>query len=275
MRIGLRAHDLAEPNYIELCKQLDKHDIRCIQLALPKVIDGFYQKSIYEREKIVKDFANVLNDYGITTNVLGCYINPSERDVEKLNKQRDTFFENIEYAKIINAQVIGTETGSLNPDGSYNPLNHQEDAYQYVMESISLFVDRAKNIGVNVGVEAVWQFVIHDVNSVKRMLDDISSPNLKVIFDPVNMLCYDNHHQSFEIFKDVVDTYLDRISVLHLKDYSIQNQAMQYGVPYSGQFNFARFINMMKDANDQLDFIVEETSPNNVSNILRQLRSNL
>ena len=50
---------------------------------------------------------------------------------------------------------------------------------------------------------------------------------------------------------------------------------MQYGVPYSGQFNFARFIEMMKDANDQLDFIVEETNPNNVSNILRQLRSNL
>ncbi len=49
-------------------------------------------------------------------------------------------------------------------------------------------IDYAKEMGVCVGIEAVTFFTIHSPETMKRMLDDLNSANVFVIFDPMNYL---------------------------------------------------------------------------------------
>ena len=54
-------------------------------------------------------------------------------------------------------------------------------------------VKEAERYNVNIGIEGVHCFVINTPQKMKRLIDDLDSDNVKVIFDPVNYLNINNY----------------------------------------------------------------------------------
>lgn len=72
-------------------------------------IDCVYEDE-FSPEYAIK-MRDILAEKGVRVSVLGCYINPSETNPETLKASMDYFKECLHYAKYMNADVVGLETG--------------------------------------------------------------------------------------------------------------------------------------------------------------------
>ena len=155
----------------------------------------------------VKEMKRTLDMYGIQVAVYGCYVDPLTKEGE------ENFFRQMEYAAILEAGAIGTETAYVQ-----TPLNETEEKYDAVRDTLRLWVRRAQSYGIPVGIEAVTGFPIHSVEKTKRLLTDISSDYLKIIWDPANLIHEENASRQEEIFRWGLAQYGYRIVAVHYKE---------------------------------------------------------
>lgn len=120
------------------------------------------------------------------------------------------FKEHLHYARDFGNGLVALETGSVNADYSPHPENHGEAVFQQSLASIAELVAEAEHFGVTVGIEAVASHVVSTPQKMRRMLDSVASNDLQVVFDPVNLLSLQNHHEqaaqaSRQFLQEVVD----------------------------------------------------------------------
>ena len=183
LNFSMRGHDLEGDNLTELAKKCKTYGIYGMQLALAKSLKDFKQgrfsPALAERLKEELD--------GVKIPVLGSYINPSATNKEILEGELSKFCEQLKYARFLGAHMVGTETGSVG-DKHVPENNHTEEAYEYFLSNMSYLVENAEKLGVMIGIEGVWSFVVNTPEKMRRALDDLNSPNVLAIFDPVNYL---------------------------------------------------------------------------------------
>ena len=120
--------------------------------------------------------------------VLGCYINPVNPDEKERQKAVAKFIEHLKYAKVIGADMVGTETGRYDAGFKVVPYTYTEGCYQLLLKSMREIVSAAEKLGVIVGVEAVHDHTLYCPEIMRRFLEDIDSPNVEAILDPVNLI---------------------------------------------------------------------------------------
>ena len=230
---GIRAHDVGAQgieNIVRRCRELD---ISCIQLVLAKSIKDFsYGKFSPEYAEKLKKLLE-----GIDIAVLGSYINPSCSDLNSLFNQMEYFKEQLKYAKILGASVVGTETGFYGPSDSCK-LNNTEEAYAHLLKNMKELVGEAEKLGVNVGIEGVHCFVINSPGKMFRFVNDLNSQRVKVIFDPVNYLNENNYKEQDDIINETFSLLGDRIAAVHAKDFLIENGKLISALPGTGMLNY-------------------------------------
>ena len=103
------------------------------------------------------------------------------------------------------------------------------------------------------------------------MLDAIDSPNLQIIFDPVNLLCVDNLAQQDEIIEKAFDLLLKDIAVVHCKDYIVEGSELKSvaagtgkGNPVTGGgLNYGLLLKKIKEHKPYVHCTLENTVPEN------------
>lgn len=214
---GMRGHDLGN-TFIEMCENAKKHNVSNLQFALAKTVTDKNFFEIGYNPFLSKEIKKALDEYNLSVSVLGCYINPIAADEETCRKQLTLFKDFILYARDFHAVVIGTETGSL---GDVEK-NHSEEVYQIFVNNMKPLVAFAEENGVTIGIEPVWQCPISSPQVMKRLLDDIPSDNLGVIFDLSNLMNRDVYLKQRQIIDDAFDLFGNRIKVIHVKDFIIK-----------------------------------------------------
>ena len=270
--IGMRAHDLEYDDIEVLAEKLKSYDMEYIQLALMKSVKDVQEAGGIYDEKIADKIKSALEKNGVKVSVLGCYINPVCPDKEQRKKEIEKFKENIRYARAIGATMIGTETGSVSPDGLFHPYNHSEENYQDFFSVMKELVGYAKDMGVTVGVEAVTIFTIHSPETMKRFLDDIDADNVKVIFDPMNYLDISNYKQQREIYKKAFELYGDRIAVIHCKDFAVEGNALKYVLPTYGGLDYEYLSELAREYGVDVPWLLEEVKEKDVVEISEKIK---
>lgn len=162
MNIGMRGHDFDTTTITSLAEKCKEHNIGYIQLALKKSVKGF------EEGKFTPEYATeigeILREKGVRVSVLGCYINPSETNPERLKSNLDFFVENLHYAKYIGADMVGLETGFVGEVLDVEK-NNTEEAYAHLLKNMKYLTGVAEELGVKIAIEGVHCFVI---NSPKK-----------------------------------------------------------------------------------------------------------
>lgn len=128
---GMRGHDLGS-NFDEMLSNAEKHNVRTLQFALAKTVSDVDFDAVGYDKALSEKIATALADNGLSVAVLGCYIDPIERNEAQLENNLRRFENFILYAKDFNADVIGTEPGFC---GSLEETRSEEN-YSFFVSTI-------------------------------------------------------------------------------------------------------------------------------------------
>lgn len=218
-QLGMRGHDLGS-NLDEMCENAKKYGIKNLQFALAKTVNDVDFDEVGFDEKLAREIKGKLDEYGLHVSVLGCYINPIERDEEKLEIQLVRFENFIKYAKVFGANMIATETGICDSLEE----SHSEEVYEYCLKSICRLVKTAEKEDVFLAIEPVYVGTIYSPERMKRLMDDVASPNLVSLLDVTNLMSYEVRDTQKDIIHSAFNLYGDRIKGIHLKDLTFNEE---------------------------------------------------
>lgn len=263
MNYGMRCHDICGSGTIDqVLDTVAANRINQIQLAMGKSFTGYDFSYGHYSPGFAHMIADKLNERNIHVSVLGCYINPTNPNEEKRQAEVKKFIEHLKYAKIIGADMVGTETGRASEDFRVVPETYTEENYQLFLKSMYEIVDAAERIGMIVGVEAVHDHTLYSPAMMRRFLDDIDSPVVEAILDPVNLISAANYQQQDSVIDEAWSLYGDRVTMLHIKDFRISDGEPQFEHISDGLFHYQPILKHLKKDKPFITMLLENSNPN-------------
>ena len=265
LQLGIRGHDMPALPFEDWAKKINEEGFCCTQLALKKAVHDFDVSEGAMTSGMALYMKRVLEGNGINVSVLGCYKNLADPDTEALKKTLDSYKTHIRFASYLSAGLVGTETGAVNHEYKPCPENHTEKALGIFTDNLKKVVEYAECMGVCVGIEPVYKHIMYDIEQTRKVLDAVSSPNLRVILDPVNLLCVENESRHDRIVSGAFELFGDEIDVIHLKDYVVENgeiktRPVTFG---EGRFDFEHLFKILKAKKPCINMLIEDSLPEN------------
>lgn len=265
---GLRGHDIAD-GFQQMCSVARDNNVKELQFAMAKTINDINFNDFGYNTDFSAKIKNQLNEYGLSVDVLGCYINPVNADRKELDKALKLFGDFIPYARDFNATVIGTETGS---NGDLKNTWSEEN-YKFFLDNFCPLVQKAEDYGVTIGIEPLRFFTISSPTKMKRMIDDVKSENLGVILDISNMIEIENRKDQHLIIDQSFDLFADKIKVIHLKDFMFDKNEKKITLVGAGELDVKYLFDKIKTFNVSCQFILDETRVEDYSESLIRIEN--
>ena len=123
----------------------------------------------------------------------------------------------------------------------------------------------AENYGVTVAIEPVTKHIVHDPKRCRAVLDEIGSHNLRVLFDPVNLLSMENLDRRDEVLAQAMELLGPDIAMVHLKDYLPEDAGGQLKAtaPGHGGMDYTAVMAYLKEKKPYIYATLENTNPDN------------
>lgn len=272
MNLGVRAHDFGKLPVEELARQIASHGLNCVQLAPVKALAGFDDDSAGIDLGFAAEVRETFRRHGIHISVLGCYINLGDANETSRRPQLERFKHHLRAAKAFGCPIVGTETGSLNSDFSRHLGNGGDEAFGIVLESVRELVREAERCEAVVCIEAVERYVISSPKRLRRLIDEIASPNLRVIYDPVNLMWSTNCERESAILDDAHALLGAHIRILHAKDYTIEGGNFRELSAGQGRLNYRKVLHWLKTQPRTIDILLENTHPASIGRTIEFLQ---
>jgi len=260
IRIGVRAHDFGCLPAGELAAKIAAKHLVCTQLAPGKAIAGLTVKPGVLNPGLAFEIGEAFQTHGVQIAVLGCYVNPIHPDPAKRQSLLGLFKEHLRYARDFGNGLVALETGSVSADYSPHPENHRETAFQESLASIAELVAEAEKFGVIVGIEGVTSHVVSTPQKMRRMLDTVASNNLQVVFDPVNLLSFENHHEQERVIGESLELFGDRIAIIHAKDFVVENGQIKCVSAGLGKLRYDLVMKFAVEQKPGISILLEDTN---------------
>ncbi len=260
MQLGIRLHDTENLPFEERIAGVRKMGYKCGHLALSKIPDlasapealtpGYakYLKRIFEKNEV--DVA-----------VLGCYLNLADPDPERLKVIKNKYEASIRFAALLGAGMVGTETGAPNSGYKSCPECRSKEALDSFIKELKSVVKIAESFGVMFAIEPVAKHIVWNADRARIVLDEVASPNLGIIFDPVNLLDETNYMEREEIFSHTIDVLGKDVIMLHLKDFVIRDGKLVSVGCGLGEMDYTGILKFIKENKPYIHATLENTTP--------------
>ncbi len=272
MQFGIRLHDAVNVPIEERVKAVREQGFSCAHVALSKVISdnsvadsaltpgyAMYLKRVFEKNEV--DLA-----------VLGCYLNLANPDPVQLKAIQDKYMAHIRFAAHLGVGVVGTETGAPNVEYKFEEACWSEEALEIFIKNLRPVVKYAEQMGVLLAIEPVVRHIVCNPVRARRVLDEINSPNLRIILDPVNLLEIYNYEKQDEIFAQAIELLGKDVAVLHVKDFIIEDGKLKSVGVGQGQAHWDKIIPYMKKEKPFMHATLEDTKPDNAVACLNYIK---
>lgn len=261
MNYGMRCHDICPAGEIDaVLDAVSENRIDQIQLAMGKSFPGFNFNPGHYSPGFAHTIEKKLRERNIHVAVLGCYINPTNPDEGKRQEEVAKFIEHLKYAKIMGADMVGTETGRYSSAFDVVEETYTEECYQLLLKSMREIVDAAEKLGMIVGVEAVHDHTLYSPEMMRRFLDDIDSPNVEAILDPVNLISAKDVNNQKDVIDRAFALYGDKITMLHIKDFRMVNGAPEFEYVGEGLFDYRPLLRHLKQEKPYITMLLENSN---------------
>lgn len=269
MQIGIRLHDVNANSTQELqtlearAAKAREEGFSCVHLAPGKVIKGITFNEAAMNEGFAMHLRRVFSKNELDIAVLGCYLNLAHPDPEKLAEIKQRYYANIRVAALAGACVVGTETGAPNAEYKYEPRCHSDEALNIFMHNLADVVECAENYGVTVAIEPVWNHIVYNADRALEVINGIKSRNLRIILDPVNLLCAENADRRYEIIDDAAQKLCDHIAVVHIKDFVREDGKLISVAAGTGEMDYTSLLSFVKAKKPFVQATLENTNNDN------------
>jgi sugar phosphate isomerase/epimerase len=263
MRLGIRAHDMEKAPLDELFRNIHNKGFKCTQLALSKAVYDYKVNNGMLTPGFAMYIRDLAHENKVDICVLGCYLNLCHPDPVKHAEIVEKYKAHIRFASILGCAVVGTETGAVNAEYKFEEANHSEAALELFIENLKPIVEYCEKMGVIFAIEPVYKHIVYNLERARRVLDAINSPNLQIIFDPVNLLYAGNIDSQDKIIEDAFELLGDDIAVIHCKDYRVEGDELVSIPAGEGELNYPLLMKYIKERKPYVHISLENTSPDN------------
>lgn len=253
MKIGLRAHDYGKRTPENMASRIKSDGFEAIHLAFPKAIVGINSHDDVTKE-IVQEMYDACVKHNLEVSVLGCYVEPSLKDDKQREIHVQRFLRAMDFVKVLDATCIGTETTNF----TY-PESEREEVYNILLGSVGKAIEKAEKINVDVAIEPVSRHTLNTPELTARLLKDLPSDRLKIIFDPVNLLTADNIRDQNNLWDRCFECFGDKICAVHIKGAKLNNKGqLESTTLLDSDVNYAKIINWIKKNKPNVSLLREE-----------------
>ena len=269
MQLGIRLHDIHTglgPEFQTMERRAvtaREEGFTCVHLAYSKVIKGYTFDDCALTEGLAKYTRRVFEGQGLDVAVLGCYLNLAHPDPDKLKEIQSRYYGHLRVASILGAGVVGTETGAPNAQYKMDANTHSEEALDTFIRGLAPVVERAEKCGVTMAIEPVWKHIVYSPDRAVKVLEAIQSPNLRIIFDPVNLLYPGNLDERDKVIGEAMEKLCDRIAVVHLKDCVPDGDDLKSIAAGTGVMDYREILKFMKAGKPYIHATMENTTDEN------------
>jgi sugar phosphate isomerase/epimerase len=274
IQIGLRAHDYGRLPLEQLADVLAAYNIDSIQLALTKALPSAPPPGSLS-PGYARRIRKILEARNISIAVLGCYINPVHPDPAVRENMLRNFEEHLRFARDFGCPLVGTETGSCNPDCSWHPDTEKPATFSLFCSSLDRLLNTAEKCGAMVGIEPVAdQHTVSSIKLMTKVIDCFRSPTLRVIYDPVNLIPGAGLNESQEsFFARAFDALGDHIAAVHLKDFRMEEGKKKDGLPAgTGSLDYSALFKLLLPGKPGIDLLLENSVPATAHHTIAFLR---
>jgi sugar phosphate isomerase/epimerase len=271
-RIGLRAHDYGKLPPESLADTLAVFKPASIQLALAKAFPNAPAPGALN-SGYARNIRDTFDRRGIAIAVLGCYINPVHPDPEEREKMLRRFEEHLRFARDFDCPIVGTETGSRNPDCSWHPDTQKPETFDILCASIERLVTCAEKCGSMVGIEPVAdQHTLSTIEKTAALLERFPSPALKIIYDPVNLIPSSGlTEDQGRFFARAFDAFGNSIAVIHAKDFRMEGGKKSAALPAgTGDLDYPALLALLARKKPGIDILLENGVPETIGLVRKQ-----
>jgi len=260
MKIGVRAHDFGKMEPHLLAEAINKAGFSTSQLALTKAIAGVDSLSDVD-SSLLEQIKIAFTKHNVEIGVFGCYVEIGLPDKAARLLEVEKFFTGLKYAKSLGAKLVGTETTYFNISSMEGSLS-KEETYQNLKDSVLRMIEQAEALGVDIGIETVADHTLCSAELTRRLLDEVNSKRLRVIFDPVNLiLTQSDIDRQDEIYKDFIETVGNDVSALHVKDIVIKDFNKLWRNIGKGDINYKRIADWLSTNGLTIPVLREHIKP--------------
>lgn len=269
MQIGIRLHDVnaglgPEHQTMEVrAEKAREEGFSCVHLALSKVIRGVSFDDCALTEGLAMYVRRVFARQELDVAVLGCYLNLAHPDPEKLREIQSRYDGHLRAAALMDAGVVGTETGAPNAEYRMDSQTHTAQALDTFVRGLAPVVERAEHWGVSLAIEPVWKHIVFDADRALQVLRTIASPNLRIILDPVNLLYAGNAGERDRVIGEAIDKLGEYVAVVHLKDFVTEGEELKAVAAGTGEMDYTRVLRFIKERKPYIHATLENTSNEN------------
>lgn len=263
MQLGIRLHDIKKAPLEERLAIARKQGFSCGHLALSKVISQYPVDDSALTPGYAMYLKRLFAEHKLDVAVLGCYLNLATPDEKTLGKNLHRYMAHIRFASLLGAGVVGTETGAVNTDYHFEEKNHSKEALEIFVNNLRKVVEYAEKMGVIFAIEPVYKHIVYNPKRAKVVLDEINSPNLGIIFDPVNLLDICNYQNRDEIIAQAIELLGDEIAMVHIKDFVVKDNVLVSVAAGTGEMDYTRIIRFIKERKPYIHVTLENTLPEN------------
>ncbi|MFC1693234.1 sugar phosphate isomerase/epimerase family protein [Candidatus Latescibacterota bacterium] len=173
----------------------------------------------------LREVRAALEQHDVVVFEIGGYRNLLHTDESERQKNLKHIARCLEAADKIGCAMVGTISGSRNPEGNKFGDNYAVHPDNWTMETWDLLISGIQQIlkdtaGMKavIGMEAQVTTNQDTPLAHRRLLDDIGDPRLKVNLDPTNMVHLYNHFHTTELINECFDLLGEDIYGCHAKD---------------------------------------------------------
>jgi len=265
IQLGLRLHDGEKLPLERSLPKVRAQGFTCVHLALSKAMKehpcGPSALTPGYAGWLRRQFAQ--NDLDIA--VLGNYLNLAHPDPAALAAIQEKYYAHIRFAALLGCGMVGTETGAPNAEYKTCPESRSDAALETFIKNLRPVVRCAERFGVIVAIEPVVRHIVWNARRCRQVLDEVGSPNLQVILDPVNLLSMENKDRADEVIAEAIELLGRDVAMVHLKDYLPQDadgQLKSVGAG-TGEMDYRRIMRFLKEEKPYVYATLENTTPDN------------
>jgi sugar phosphate isomerase/epimerase len=177
-------------------------------------------------------------------------------------------------APMLPTRLITLCTGTRDREDQWraNPANDAPEAWADLLVSVETAVGIADRHDVDLGIEPELANVVNSAEKAERLINEISSPRLKIVLDPANLFETTTVDDQRRVVLKAIDLLADRIVMVHAKD---RTAAGGFTTAGQGVLDYAYFLSRLKAAGFDGPLVTHGLSAGEAPGVAQFLRRTL
>jgi sugar phosphate isomerase/epimerase len=178
---------------------------------------------------------------------------------------------------MLKTSLITLCTGTRDPENMWraHPQNDSPQAWRDLLTSLSSALESTEKFRLSLGIEPETANIISSAKKARRLLDEMKSPRLKIIFDAANLFHPGDLPRQCEILDEAFDLHGSDIIAAHAKDVLEINGAMKHVAAGKGSVDYDYYLAKLRDTGFSGPLILHGLEPAEVDRCASFLRAKL